>query len=103
MKFQKLRLLFWKYLQLRKNRWFLTGCELILPILFIWIVCYVYEKIPHKEHRNNATVSRVYNAANLYEATKLDTLYFTPATMFTKQIMELVFNKTNEEGEQYNI
>lgn len=89
-----LTLILWKNCIIRKRHWFLTLCEVAIPVLLFALVAYARSQaeVGGKQTIEKVSFGSIRNAQNMYEAVpKSDhKLFYVPNTNFTSSLIELI-------------
>lgn len=86
---EKLQLLSWKYLHLRKYHWIMSLMEICLPILLVYLIIKLGQQfIDFQLTREPVTIVPEYSQTRLLKTLQnYDIVYYTPLTNITEKIM----------------
>ncbi|XP_031329080.1 ATP-binding cassette sub-family A member 3-like isoform X1 [Photinus pyralis] len=101
--YRQLLVVLWKNCMIRKFHWFLTICEILVPVTLFMLVVIMRAKLPDlgKEQVNIPTYNEQHPAEYFYHE-KFNhkyKIYYAPTTVFTTRLMQnvqIVFQLSNE-------
>lgn len=88
----KIRLVLWRNLRLRRYHYVITVLEILMPIIVFYQGLVFYQLFLHNSQQRNATIYPKISETELFNIFEQSfvTLLYTPKSDFTDRIMELV-------------
>lgn len=97
--FNKLKVVIWKNIIIRKRHWLLSILEIAIPVVLFVLISYARSKIEGigKRYINETTYNPAYSSSTFYnDRSKGDGfIYYTPENQFTNSLIYEVQLKLN--------